>query len=151
MIVSTLRTSASAAYSRIAGLSGLALILSILVGCTDTSPQRIAVGGTVTLDSNPIGNSTIILTPIGPGLAAAAVIDNGRFAMTEENGPTIGDFHVRINPMEAEIEDVKPAELPRVNRRPLVPKIYQRDGKLRTTISADPNQQLEFRLLSTEK
>lgn len=141
----------SARNLRCAGLFGLTVILSTLLGCSDKSPQRIAVSGTVTLDAKPISNSTIIFTPIGPGLAAAAVIENGRFAMTEENGPTIGEFQIRINPMEAEIEAANPVELSRANRRPLIPKVYQREGKLRAAITAEPNQTLEFKLLSSEK
>ena len=150
-MTSTSLSCTSARFSRCAGLLGIAAMLCIVVGCADKSPQRMAVSGTVSLDTKPVGNATIIFTPIGPGLAAAAVIENGTFAMTEENGPTIGEFHVRINPMEAEIEQVNPTELSRVNRRPLIPKTYQREGRLRATISAEPNQKLEFKLSSTEK
>ncbi len=147
----TRRFFTSARVTRRAGLLGLAILLSVIAGCSDESPQRIAVTGTVTLDAKPLNNATVILTPIGPGLAAAAVIENGKFAMTEENGPTIGEFHVRINPMEAEIEAVNPAAPVRGNQRPQVPRVYQRDGKLRASISADPNQQLELKLFSTER
>ncbi len=147
----TRRFFTSARISRRAGLLGLAILLGGLAGCTDKSPQRIAVSGTVTLDTKPLNNATVILTPIGPGLAAAAVVENGKFVMTEESGPTIGEFHVRINPMEAEMEAINPAEPVRDNQRPTVPKVYQRDGKLRATITADPNQQLELKLFSTEK
>lgn len=150
MMNSTTQSRISARFSRCAGFS-LAVTLCTFVGCADKSPQRMAVSGTVSLDTKPVGNATIIFTPIGRGLAAAAVIENGKFAMTEENGPTIGEFHVRINPMEAEIEQVNPTELSRANRRPLIPKTYQREGRLRATISAEPNPKLEFKLLSTEK
>jgi hypothetical protein len=151
MMNSTTQSRISERFSRCAGLISMAVTLCTFVGCADKSPQRMAVSGTVSLDTKPVGNATIVFTPIGHGLAAAAVIENGNFAMTEENGPTIGEFHVRINPMEAEIEQVNPTELSGANRRPLVPKIYQREGKLRATISAEPNQKLEFKLLSSEK
>lgn len=151
MMNSTTQSRISARFSRCAGLISLAVVLCTVVGCTDKSPQRMAVSGTVTLDSKPVDNSTIIFTPIGPGLAAAAVIENGKFAMSEEDGPSVGEFHVRINPMEAEIDQVNPTELLRANRRPLIPKVYQREGKLRATISAKPNPKLEFRLLTSDK
>lgn len=129
----------------------MVIALCTFVGCSDMSTQRMPVSGTVTLDAKPVENATIIFTPIGPGLAAAAVIENGKFALTEETGPTAGEFHIRINPMEVEIEEANPAELSRANRRPQIPKIYQRDGKLRSTIVLAPGQQLEFKLLSNEK
>lgn len=120
----------------------------LVCGCVDNNPQRQAVSGTVTLDGKPVDRATIIFTPVGDGLSAAAVIVDGKFSLSEEDGPTVGQFDVRVNPMDAELDQVEadPSVLADANRKPSVPKVYQTHGKLKATITNQPDQVLEYPL-----
>jgi hypothetical protein len=121
-------------------------------GCSDAEHRRCAIIGQVTLDGQPVQDATIIFTPKGEGLAAAASIVDGSFLMTEQNGPTRGDFGVRINPQAAELAEVEghAAPLAPKNGRPKIPQVYQRDGKLTATITGQADQSLRFELSTRE-
>jgi hypothetical protein len=119
-------------------------------GCHPPGQQRYPISGTVTLDGLPVENATIILTPQGEGLAAAAAIVNGQFAMSSTDGPTQGEFGVRINPTNAELDAANPADSRHTHRRPRIPKLYQQDGKLTASISGEPAQTLDIALSSSE-
>ena len=134
-------------------LKGLLLIIatSLTAGCSDTGPRRYPVVGSVTLDGQPVDDATIIFTPQAGGLAAAASIVNGHFAMTAKDGPTAGSFSVRINPNEAEMAEVSPNALADAVKRPRIPLVYQRDGKLLANIQAESSEPLSFELFSKER
>ncbi|MDX1929793.1 MAG: hypothetical protein SFV81_24920 [Pirellulaceae bacterium] len=120
-----------------------------LCGCGKTEPQRYAIKGTVKLNGQPINNATLILTPTGEGLAAAATIQHGSFELPAEVGPSAGSFSVRINPNEAEVEEVSiHRQPPKVNVRPRIPTIYQREGTLHAVVTGESNQSLDFDLKS---
>lgn len=122
-------------------------LLTLLVGCGPTGPQRIPVSGVVTLDGKPLSDATIIFTPKGSGAASAASIVDGRFSLTEMDGPTVGQHGIRINPHEAELEEAVPSELTRSNRRPRIPRRYQQEGALSVDVN-DEKQLLKFELSS---
>ena len=128
----------------------LALGILLLSGCGDNSLRRQAVQGEVWLDGKPLDRAIIVFTPIGSGLAAAAEIQAGRFSLTRDDGPTCGEFHVRINPQEVEIENVEhePVQSRTRHRPPRVPLRYQSEGALRATITTAPGQALKFELTS---
>ena len=124
----------------------------LLCGCGDTGPRRYAAKGRVTLDGQPVDNATLIMTPKGKGLAAAALIHEGSFEFAADAGPSAGEFGVRINPNEGEIEETaENAHPPKANSRPRIPKIYQRDGSLNAKITGEPDQSLVFELSSKPK
>ncbi len=124
----------------------------VLFGCGDSGIRRYAAKGRVTLDGQPVNNATLILTPKGEGLAAAAVIRDGLFELPAEVGPSAGEFGVRINPHEVEIEEVAAnARPPKSNARPRIPKMYQREGMLNAKITGEPDQSLVFELASKSK
>ena len=128
----------------------LTLVMLATVGCGGLGPQRYAIHGTVLLDGQPVKNATIVFTPVGPGLSAAASIVDGKFALSTLDGPTAGNFDVRINPHELELEDIEaaPEMLAKANRKPSIPKIYQQNGKLTAAILDQPEQVLQFNLSS---
>jgi hypothetical protein len=126
-------------------LSGLGWAV---IGCGPSGPQRVAVSGSVTLDGRPVNNATIIFTPQGPGLAAAAMIDDGKFVLSDLDGPTSGEHRIRINPNEADMEQASPAELALTARRPKIPKVYQADGQLQAVVTGESQQHLSFELTS---
>lgn len=143
-------TASSPAYSRGLATFVVAVAAAIVVGCADPGPRRHAIRGEVTLDGEPVDDATIVLTPDGEGLAAIAEIEDGEFRFSEESGPTSGEFGVRINPNEAEMEAVEddPDQLAESADRQRIPAVYQRTGALTATISGDETQLLRFELSS---
>lgn len=131
-------------------LGTCAVAAFLLSGCSPAGPERFAVQGRVTLDGQPVSEASIIFTPQGKGLAAAAVIENGQYKLTGADGPSKGDFRVQINPSEIEIEQAESEELPRANKRPRIPLPYQK-GNLTVTITGEPEQVLDFPLTSDAK
>ncbi len=133
-------------WSLMIAVGVVALMLS---GCSESGPRRYPIKGTVKLNGQPVNNATVILTPVGEGLAAAATIRDGAFELPAAVGPSAGEYKVRINPNEAEIEEVaESAHPPKANARPRIPKMYQQDGALNTKITGEPGQSLEFTLTS---
>lgn len=69
-----------------------------IVGCSDDGLQRVAVGGTVTVDGEHLPKGAIVFVPtngtVGPK-AGGEIID-GRFEIAEANGPVVGDLRVEI-------------------------------------------------------
>jgi hypothetical protein len=123
-------------------------------GCSDPGPKRFPISGTVTLDGQPLDRATLILTPQGPGRAAAACIDAGKFELTSLDGPTQGTSHIRINPLDPMSADRNDG--PNTSRQGtrhgshLPPLRYQRDGHLQVTIAGQPHQHLDLRLSSSD-
>jgi hypothetical protein len=128
----------------------LALGSVLLCGCSEPGPKRYAISGEVTLDGSPVNQATIVFTPKDAGLAAAASIFDGQFSLPADAGPTQGEFGVRINPLEAELDESQhlPAQLSRLDRRPRIPKHYQQNGTLTAIVTGEPNQSLRFELVS---
>lgn len=131
--------------SLIGRLSASVVAALALTGCSPAGPERFAVHGKVTMDGQPVSEASIIFTPLGKGLAAAAVIENGQYKLSAVDGPSQGEFRVQINPGEIEIEQAESEELPRANKRPRIPLPYQQ-GKLTATITGEPEQVLDFLL-----
>lgn len=126
----------------------ISLVIIAAPGCGDTGSQRRAISGSVTLDGQPVNNATLILTPQGPGLSAAAQIVDGQFALSADVGPTQGDFSVRINPAEVEFHPTTSARKTDGKSRQQIPQRYQRPGELSVKITDDPAQTLELKLSS---
>ncbi len=125
------------------------VLISVVSGCGDAGPERFPVKGTVLLDGKPLDRATIIMIPKGPGFSVAAEIRAGAFELPVEFGPTAGEFHVRINPNEMQVEEVADSsQLPQATSRPRIPKFYQREGALDAKINGEPNQELVFQLTS---
>jgi hypothetical protein len=131
---------------------GLACFAFALCGCGDAGPRRTAIRGTVSLDGQPVNQATLILTPTAQGLAAAATIHHGVFELPADVGPTVGEFGVRINPLEAETEGLSDSRgLSRAKARPRIPKIYQREGALSVKITGEADQSLAIELSSKQR
>ena len=126
------------------------LAMTICTGCSPAELPRYAVEGQVTLDGKPVNGASIIFTPQGAGLAAAADIVDGHFALPENVGPTAGEFSVRINPHDPELEAAQadPSLLVKAHRKPSIPKVYRSDGRLSATITSQPMEPLVFQLTS---
>lgn len=138
-------------FWKIKAILTLSVFACLITGCGPQGPQPVALSGNVTLDGKPVENATIILTPKRTGRAAAASIVRGKYSFTETDGPLPGEFDVRINPNEGEIEEIAPAEVSQANRRPRIPRVYQLPGKLTASVSQQTQGQLDFQLSSREK
>lgn len=126
---------------------GALLVCVMISGCSESETSRFPIRGTVTLDGKPVTNATIIFTPKAEGLASAAVIEDGQFSILAQHGPTAGEFRVRINPVEPEVEEsaASPARASRLHKIPIG---YQREGKLSVTVHGQPDQSLDIKLSS---
>ncbi len=91
----------SARWCQVPGIQ-MVIILSCLLtlsGCGGPAePARAAVNGTVTLDGTPIAVGTIAFLPTGPegGPSSGGAILNGKYTLTAQNGPVLGEHKVEI-------------------------------------------------------
>ncbi|KLU02376.1 putative secreted membrane lipoprotein [Rhodopirellula islandica] len=134
-------------------LIAVALISVLPLGCSDsTEPERVEVSGHVTLGGKPLPRAMIRFVAIKsePGLHdSVTMISEGHFAFDSTNGPSPGEHHVMITPMEPEMNEAV-AAIQNGERDPLnarsIPARYQSTGQLRATIDAANVQPLTFEL-----
>jgi hypothetical protein len=137
----------------------LAIVAPFATGCgSDEGPPRAAARGVVSLDGQPLVEGVIRYIPAGEnkGPAAAAVIRDGKYEMTEEDGPVIGSHRVEIEATghygfaiddEAAFAERVEKNGGRMARNP-VPETYNRRSTLTAQISADSTNALDFNLSS---
>ena len=88
-------------------LGGLLLTLAMALAATGcggpSGPERTAVHGNVTLGNAPLKAGRIVFTPQKPteGPAVSAVITDGAYTLSEEEGPVPGRHRVQV---EAELD-----------------------------------------------
>jgi hypothetical protein len=145
---------------------GVALLLGLLFftsgcGLSASGPQRVAVEGDVTLDGSPLQSGVIRFVPTGAtkGPAALGTIKEGRFTLSESNGPTLGQQIVEIDaglakdPV-ADATDVAAAwtDFAKSNvKRPreiTIPRRYNRNSTLLVEVTAQTAKALDFKLAS---
>jgi hypothetical protein len=134
-------------------IPGLCLIVVALTGCGGgDGPERYAASGHVTLDGQPLNDASIVFQPRDEGgVLASALIENGRFQWSGSDGPTAGEFDVRINPeaveeMEA-LEIVQQKKMQAIEKTH-IPRRYQQTGALRATVTPGGPNEFEFPLSS---
>jgi hypothetical protein len=66
------------------------------VGCGSGDSGRVAVGGKVAFNGQPIEQGTIIFEPSDGGRMSVGEIDNGSYNIPRDRGPTAGAYIVRI-------------------------------------------------------
>jgi hypothetical protein len=69
-----------------------------LSGCADSGPARAPIQGLVTIGGQPLAAGRILFTPAAPneGPAASARIVDGKYALTDDDGPVPGQNRVQI-------------------------------------------------------
>jgi hypothetical protein len=82
-------------------LVGFLFALSFVAGCGrgQQGPVHASVSGTVKLDGKPIEQGSVLFTPAEgvKGMAAGGVIENGRYQLSSQRGPTLGMNRVEIH------------------------------------------------------
>lgn len=142
------------AYGKLfAGALAHLTVVSIFLftGCTDAE-RRIELKGEITLDGEPLENATLILTPKGQGKAVAATIEAGKFHLAKDLGPTLGEYHVQINPLDG---DDNPesfiAHSKAVKKKQFIPKAYQSGGTLTISVTGAPGELFHLELKSASR
>ena len=121
---------------------GLPLVLiAFVVGCGQSDrPALGRVGGTVTLDGQPLAGALVVFTPDGPGRSAMATTDSGgRYELSflrDIAGANVGTHTVRIT---TATEDRGGKEI--------LPERYHTETELKATVKAGTNP-LDFALTS---
>lgn len=80
-------------------LFAVGAVVVAIVGCGGRSgPARVAVNGQVELDGRPAPDGAISFQPLGPGAGPAAVasLKEGRYGLTNEEGPLAGRHRVTL-------------------------------------------------------
>ena len=136
----------------------LLLPLVVLTGCggvTGDNLDREPVTGTVTLDGKPLSDGSIQLLPASSheGVAAGAMITDGKFSIERKEGLVPGDYRVVISSSEGGQATapageapgtVDPATLPKER----IPAKYNINSSLTATIKPGTDNALEFPLVS---
>lgn len=142
-------------------LSGLAALL--LAGCGEVNPQgRVPVSGEVTLDGTPVSEALLIFSPVGgsstnassarqENVKAVAVVTQGTFTLSQNEGPRPGVYDILIQDQPPEFEafaaDLAKGSAPR-RPRFTIPKTYDQPGRLTATVSEEGPNSFQFSLES---
>lgn len=133
-------------------VSGAILAGLMLTGCGGEPPVvRAAVEGEVTLDGRPLDGVLVRFVPQQHGRGAAAAVDQGRFQLPVESGPSVGEHDVVFTTAEPELAEAV-AAMKQGSRDPLgvraVPLAYQKPGRVHATVTEQGDNRFEFRLRS---
>lgn len=72
--------------------------LLLAVGCSQRDTNRSSITGEVKLDGKPLERGSILFTPIDgtKGSVAGGPIENGRYQLSSDKGPAVGQNRVEI-------------------------------------------------------
>ncbi len=137
-------------------LGSVALIV-LAGGCGNRDGLgRRPVDGVVRLDGKPLAQGLILFEPSPGSISGTAVggkIRAGRFAISEAEGPVVGDYLVRIyasSGAQAPPTSKKSIGSPRP-MVDLIPAAYNTSTELKVKVSADQSISFEFLLSSDPK
>lgn len=126
------------------------ILLSTLLGCGRS--ERMSIGGTVTLDGQPLKEGSIRFGPLPgtTGPTAGAEIVNGKFAIRPSGGPFAGGFRVQITAVGATGRKVFD---PRSNATideytQILPAQYNSRSQLHAEVTAGGPNRFDFALTS---
>ncbi len=140
-------------------LAGLLLgcgLVWMASGCSGSN--RGAVGGTVTVNGEPLNEGQISFVPMDPALGptAGATISNGQYQIDAVRGPVAGEYQVQIHAFRKagkKIWDGMGDEKARPDQKnyvqelaPYLPAKYNDKSELRTTIVAGKVNIQDFHL-----
>ena len=132
---------------RIVG-SILVVAVSLSLGCSGQSGDRLEVTGEVTFAGNPLPNGSISFVSIDSGTSAGASLEDGTFRIPLSRGPEPGSYRVEIvsyqgtGEMSEDPDTGEPAE----TLRQVVPGRYNEQSELVVQISSSDDNEFEFAL-----
>lgn len=124
------------------------------LGCSDEGLPRAATVGTVSVDGQPLPSGVVRFLPTGEtkGPVTVATVRDGRFELTEQEGPIVGSHRVEIEALDYvgfAIDD-EAAYVQNVEQRRRVlppnpiPPAYNRNSTLTATVQADQTNEFDF-------
>jgi hypothetical protein len=125
------------------------LVLAVCaLGCSNSEP-RFEMKGQITLNGKPLENATLIFTPKRKGQVVAAIVVHGTFTVPQAIGPTLGEYSVRVNPLDGHGDPESFVTHSKVGKnQQVIPKTYQGDGKLSVSVTGTPGETLLLELFS---
>ena len=130
------------------------LLLSTFVACNRGKHLDLQeVSGSVSLDSQPLGNGTIQFSPLDKdGLASGSAIVEGKYRIPREKGLPPGKYTVRVSAADPSSAVPRPSghgpgsEAPPLKER--VPEKYNSRSELRAEVKSGGGNSLDFSLSS---
>lgn len=135
--------------SQITLLSCCSLISLFLLGCS-SAETYFPISGLVTVDDQPLKKGVITLYPTGQGTTVGGEINDGKFSLARESGPSVGNYRVEIvafKPSGKKEFDVDLNQQIDVEVQYL-PAIYNEKSTLTCEVKADGKNEFEFKLKS---
>jgi hypothetical protein len=134
------------------------LCLWIVAGCRSEATRGVMLEGYVNFNGEPIADGTISLLPLGdtPGPSVMGIIHNGKYAISQSDGPTVGSYRVEIEGFRKtgrQIPDMASPLRPGQQRgtmdekRPYIPEKFNVSSVLTTKITTE-TKELNFDLQS---
>ncbi len=127
------------------------VVSAVLLGCggtTDDLPRR-PVSGAVTLDGKPLSDARVTFQPSGgEGTEAGGEIADGAYRITRDEGPTPGDYVVRITSVsKASLPDPNsmPGDMPPAPKEPIPPR-YNVKSTLNAKVTEEGANAFDFDL-----
>ncbi len=137
---------------------GIAVAVAGCGSAPESTFDRVAVSGTVTLDGQPLENAVIRFVPFPEvsGPKASVAVTSGRFEIPAAAGPVAGRHRVEIESTDhggiEPDDEAALAELAAGKRKlakPVkIPAIYNTRSTLERTLAADSANQFEFQLVT---
>lgn len=123
-------------------VAGCSLGLTIVVGCRGRGPERVAVAGAVTYQSQTVAEGTICFIPADgtSGSSTMAAISDGQYKTDSSGGLPIGTYRVDVRAFRDSSRDARNAALgPRgaeLRRVQYLPAKYNAKTELKITLAS---------------
>lgn len=125
-----------------------------LIGCSGTNysgDKRYPLKGEVAFEGQPVDLGSISFIPEeGKGRFSGGVITDGKYALPEEKGATVGKYRVEIHWLKRTGRQLRDAQTGEMydERREALPEKFHSHTELTVEIP-QPKNQLDFRLKSS--
>jgi len=138
--------------SRLPRLLLPAALALLAAGCGGDKLNRQAVSGTVTYKGKPIVRGTVTFAPADKGgpTQVTATVEDGKFSLPKEAGPSPGKYKVRFEAFEqlqygpaTPGDPAPPAK--KLDQEPL-PAKYGAESKVEAEVKAGGPNEFEFKL-----
>lgn len=126
----------------------LGVVGILLGGCGGDTIPRVEVQGEVKLDGVPLNGGSVTFIPVGSGPAAGATIENGHYAITEDKGPSPGEYRVEIRSPKPTGKQVVGTDGVTLEEQfeEAVPAQYNTKSELKATLVSGQKNQVDFDL-----